>query len=200
LTRAAAADQLDLWYLDEAGFAPTLPTGYTWARRGVRPLVPYEAPKGRRLNALGALAPCGPVPRLVFHTRLGKLDGPAFLDFICHQVAGLPPAPDWVPADYRRTRPCVIVLDNYSVHHSAVVKAVRPRLERAGVRLYFLPPYSPELNRIEPEWRAVKYEGLPTRSYTSGPALKAAVDAALLARSAHHRVTAVSTTYLCKAA
>jgi hypothetical protein len=154
LTQAAEADRLDLWYLDEAGFAPTLPTGYTRARRGVRPLVRNEAPQGRRLNALGALAPCGPLPRLVFQTRLGKLDSRAFLDFICHWVAGLPPAPDGVPAGYRRTRPRVIILDNYSVHRSVLVNAVRPRLEHAGVRLYFLPPYSPELNRMEPEWRA----------------------------------------------
>ena len=34
---------IELYYLDEAGFAPTLPVGYTWAREGVRAIVPYEA-------------------------------------------------------------------------------------------------------------------------------------------------------------
>src|SRR5205823_1331631 len=43
LTREAAAGARDLSHLDECGFAPTLPTTYTWARVGVRPLVPYEA-------------------------------------------------------------------------------------------------------------------------------------------------------------
>ena len=39
MREAAAAGAIDLYYLDEAGFAPTLPTGHTWARKGVRPLV-----------------------------------------------------------------------------------------------------------------------------------------------------------------
>lgn len=162
--------------------------------------MPYEAPQGRRLNALGAVAPCGPPTRRVCHTRFGTLDSAAFLDFVCYQVAGLPPAPDWVAAGYHRTRPCVIVLDNYSVHRSGLVKRGQPHLDRAGVRLYFLPPYSPELNRIEPEWRAIKYEGLPTRSYTCGAALKDAVDAALLARSSYPRSAHASTIYFRQAA
>ena len=42
-----------------------MPTGYTWARTGTRPLLRYEAPQGRRVNVLGALAPRGPRPRFV---------------------------------------------------------------------------------------------------------------------------------------
>jgi len=52
------------------------------------------------------------------------------------------------------------------------------------VLFYYLPPYSPELNRIEPEWRAAKYEGSPVRSHTTGQALKQAVDAVLTQRAA----------------
>lgn len=192
MRRAAAAGHIDLYYLDEAGFAPTLPTGHTWARRGVRPLVPYEAPHGRRLNALGALAPFGPQPRLVYETRLaseGKLDSAAFLAFVCAQVAGLPAphdALDTLPRDYRRVRDCVVVLDNYQVHKSALVKATRPRLADAGVLLYELPAYSPHLNRIEPEWHAVKYRGMRARSHSTGAALKTAVDNALAQRADHY--------------
>ena len=32
----ARQGRIDLYFLDQAGFAPTLPTGYTWARVGVR--------------------------------------------------------------------------------------------------------------------------------------------------------------------
>ena len=60
---------IDLYYLDESGFAPTLPTGYTWARKKVRPLVWDGPPQGRRLNVLGALAPCGDAPGLVWTER-----------------------------------------------------------------------------------------------------------------------------------
>ena len=193
MREAAAAGQIDLYYLDEAGFAPTLPTGHTWARRGVRPLVPYEAPHGRRLNALGAVAPFGPAPRLVHRTRLaseGKLDSAAFLAFVCAEVAQLPvphDALDRLPRDYRRARDCVVVLDNYQVHKSGLVTAAKPRLADAGVVFYALPPYSPQLNRMEPEWGAVKYRGCAVRSHATGAALKATVDAALTRRAEAYR-------------
>ena len=41
-------------HLDEAGFAMTLPTNYSWYPKGERLLIPYEAPQGRRVNAIGA--------------------------------------------------------------------------------------------------------------------------------------------------
>jgi transposase len=31
-------------------------------------------------------------------------------------------------------------------------------LRQRGLKLYFLPPYSPELNRIEKLWQKMKYE------------------------------------------
>ena len=192
MREAAAAGAIDLYYLDEAGFAPTLPTGHTWARKGVRPLVRYEAPHGRRLNAIGAVAPFGPTPRLVHETRLaadGKLDSATFLAFVCARVAGLPVAHDALgslPSGYRRARDCVVVMDNYQVHKSALVGAARPRLADAGVVFYALPPYSPHLNRMEPEWHAVKYRGLRSRCHATGSALKTAVDDALTRRAAHY--------------
>lgn len=192
MREAAAVGAIDLYYLDEAGFAPTLPTGHTWARRGVRPLVRYEAPHGRRLNAIGAVAPFGPAPRLAHKTRLasdGKLDSTAFLAFVCADVAGLPAALDALdalPRDYRRERDCVVVIDNYQVHKSALVAAARPRLADAGVVFYELPAYSPHLNRMEPEWHAAKYRGGPTRTHATGAALKAAVDDALARRAARY--------------
>ena len=138
------------------------------------------------------MSPFGPQPRLVYETRLaseGKLDSAAFLAFVCGDVARLPvphDALDTLPRDYRRVRDCVVVLDNYQVHKSALVKAARPRLADAGVLLYELPAYSPHLNRIEPEWHAVKYRGLRARSHDTGDALKTAVDDALAQRAAHY--------------
>jgi len=191
---------IDLFYLDESGFAPTLPTGYTWARTGARALVRDEPPRGRRLNVLGALAAGGAAPGLVWTEPAGKLDGAAFLEFVWREVAGLPEAPADLPDDYRRERPCVAVLDNYSVHRSAVVKATVPDLARAGVHLHYLPPYSPELNRIEELWRHVKHEELPVRSYTSLEALRAAVADALNRHAVPSPARAVSTIDLPEAA
>ena len=170
---------IDLAFLDESGFAPTLPTGYTWARKGVRALVRDEPPGGRRLNVLGALAPLGDDPWLVWTSTPGKLDAAVLLDFLWHGVAGMATAVGEVPPGYRRTRPLVVVLDNYSVHRSTAVKDAEADLARVGVRLFYLPPYSSELNQIEPLWRQVKYHDLPVRSYQTLEALRMAVETAL---------------------
>ena len=187
MTEEAATGQRDLSHLDECGFAPTLPTSYTWAREGIRPLVPDEAPQGRRVNVIGALATAGPASRLVWASRRsgqGRLDSAAFLDFVCREVAQLPASWDALPPGYVRPRPCTIVLDNSSVHRSTAVQVAAPALARAGVTFYFLPPYSPELSDIEPVWRHVKYTDLATRSFTDGVALHDAVDRALATRAA----------------
>lgn len=110
----------------------------------------------------------------------GKYDAAAHLQFVERQVAGLP---DELPADYHRARPCVIVLDNYSVHHSHMVKERIPALKTARVSFFFIPPYSPELNMIESLWRQIKHQDIPDRSYTSIDALQSAVENALAARS-----------------
>lgn len=175
---------IDLVFLDQSGFAPTLPTGYTWGRRGRRVVVRYEAPQGRRVNAVGAYAPYDPAgPSLRFATRR-KADGPydaaAHLAFV-RQIAGLPPDP--AGGDRRRDRPCVVVLDNYSVHHSRAVKDEAPALTAAGVTFCYLPAYSPERNPIAPVWRQVQDQDIPERSHPTDTALQAAVETALTARA-----------------
>jgi transposase len=72
--------------------------------------------------------------------------------------------------------PRVVVLDNAGIHTSKVVKAARSGLARQGIYLYYLPAYSPELNRIEPVFKQVKHHEMPVRSYTSKAELRQAVE------------------------
>lgn len=55
-------------------------------------------------------------------------------------------------------RPLTIILDNASIHKAHAIQDVLKVLELKGVTLYFLPPYSPELNRIEMIWRLTKHK------------------------------------------
>jgi putative transposase len=175
----AVACIIELYYLDEAGFAPTLPVGYTWAREGVRAIVPYEAPEGRRVNAIGALAPFGDEPRLAYATRTTSFKGRDVLEFIWREIGRMSKPVGVVPEGFERERKCVVVLDNYSPHHGKEIKEHQGALEAAGIELFYLPPYSPELNRIEPLWRHIKHEEMPVRSHKTAHELKAAVDTAL---------------------
>ncbi len=187
MRQAAGAGRIDLYYLDEAGFAPTLPTGYTWARSGIRALVPRQDKRNRRVNVLAALAQDGLEPELVWTAMPTKIDAGVLLEFVCARIARLPggavvlaaPPPGW-----QRVRPCTIVLDNASAHLAHAFKDHRGELAALGVELFYLPAYSPELNRIERLWRSVKYEDMPVRAYTTIEDLKAAVDHAMVRRAA----------------
>ncbi len=131
----AEAGEIDLYYLDEAGFAPTLPTGYTWARRGARALVFQEGTSRRRVNALGASHIGGGQAWLVFRTTSGKVTSDLLLDFICTQVVSLAGVLDTSAIGPRnpRHRPRTIVLDNASAH---VSRRMSVAARRAGRRMW----------------------------------------------------------------
>ena len=56
------------------------------------------------------------------------------------------------------SKPLVVILDNASVHKAKAIQPMLKLLRQKGLTLYFLPPYSPELNRIEKLWHKMKYE------------------------------------------
>jgi transposase len=72
--------------------------------------------------------------------------------------------------------PRVVVLDNASLHVSKGTKAARPDLAKLGIFLYYLPAYSPELNRIESVFKQVKHHEIPVRSHTSKAELRQSVE------------------------
>jgi transposase len=72
-------------------------------------------------------------------------------------------------------RPCVVVLDNAGIHISKAVQRALPSLTRAGLALFYLPAYSPELNDVEAVFGVIKGHELPERSYSTLPELLAAV-------------------------
>jgi putative transposase len=153
---------LKLIYLDESGFSPSLPLGYSWCLPGQRKRVPYEYPQGRRVNVLSAYEPYAGEPwlgRQAFERTLKSEDLLAYLQ-------SLPQA----------TVPRVVVMDNGSIHVSKWFKARRQELSRGGIYLYYLPAYSPELNEIEPVFKQVKHHEIPQRSHTSKEELRSSVE------------------------
>jgi transposase len=143
----------------------------TWVRPGERKRVPYENPQGRRLNVLAATVACADQRELHWlpvRRHFTSVD----LVYSLEQLA----VPDQVT---------VVVIDNASFHRDQVVRAARPQLRQQGVYLYYLPPYSPELNDIERLFRTIKHHQLPARTYATFAALEDAV------RGAFTRVEAV---------
>lgn len=149
--------------MDESGFAPSLPTGYSWCLPKQRKRVRYEYPQGRRVNALASYEPFAPAPQLDAVPFERTLTSDDLLAYLRERlpVAGVPR---------------VVVLDNAGMHTSKVVKAARSGLAKQGIYLYYLPAYSPELNRIEAVFKQVKHHEMPVRSYTSKADLRKAVE------------------------
>ena len=122
----------------------------TWAKTNMAPLRGW-APKGKRL--IGR-APHGHWRTMTFIAalRVDRIDAPCVLDgpvnanafqtYVQHFLV-----PTLAPGD-------VVVMDNLSSHKSP---AVRKAIRKAGAHLFFLPPYSPDLNPIEQVFAKLKH-------------------------------------------
>ena len=129
---------------------------------GQRKRVRHEYPQGRRVNVLAAYEPYAAQPWLGVRSFERTLTS----DDLLAALEGLPPA----------EVPWVVVLDNASLHISKATRAARPALARLGIYLYYLPPYSPELNEIEAVFKQVKHHEMPQRSHASKAELREAVE------------------------
>jgi transposase len=189
-------------------------------------MIPYEAPQGRRVNAIGAYFSHGPLAgRFEFATyvrlpesraktrrvsavkqaaahgltteEVGPIDSERYLRFVW-KIAGRPAIH---PADWRRERELVLWVDNYSVHKSERVREELPALERAGITICYLPSYTPELSKIEPIWQDVKYHRMTQRSQSEVKELKRATEKALTEKAAALLAGTTKTAHLlCRAA
>lgn len=59
----------------------------------------------------------------------------------------------------------IVILDNCPIYKSKKFMAKIEDWKEQDVRIYFLPPYSSELNQIEILWRRIKYQWLPFDAY-----------------------------------
>ena len=112
--------------------------------------------------------------------EVGPIDAERVVSFLW-QLAGRPAGAD---GSWKRERPLMIALDNYSVHTSQKVEEACAELAAVGVHLVYLARYCPEQSGIEPVWNDIKQHHLPIRSFERVAELKQAVDTAL-AQKAH---------------
>jgi transposase len=156
----------DLIYLDESGVSTQMTRLYARAHRGQR--IHDAVPGGhwKMLTILGALGHTG---MLAVMTVEAATDREVFLAYLDQVLCP-------------RLRPGhVVVLDNLSAHK---VTGVRERIEQAGARLLYLPPYSPDLNPIEKAWSKLK-QGLRTARARTVQALHHAIEQILPSLTPH---------------
>ena len=128
----------DRVYVDEAGVEDTLSWAYGWSRKGSRCQGERLGHRTSRISMAAAWC-CGQV--LSPLTFQGYCDSALveswFEQHLCHCLrAGQ-----------------VVILDNASFHRA---RRLRELLETVGCSLLLLPPYSPDLNKIESLWNIIK--------------------------------------------
>lgn len=151
----ARQSRAEIYFGDEAGVRSNCHAGATWGVRGKTPVVRST---GRRssVNMISAVSARG---ALRFMPTKGKVNGLVFVEFLKRLM-------------HNAGRPIFLILDGGSYHRSRPVKEYVASLG-GDLRLFFLPPNSPELNPDEQVWNYVKQP----RCRQSRPAQRARVEA-----------------------
>lgn len=137
---------------------------HAWVKKGTEYVERTPMNWGPNLTLLGAIRVTGWV---VLNTMFATTNADRFVDWLAKQLL-----PRLRPGD-------VLVLDNLKAHHD---ERVVPLCATRGVRVLFLPPYSPDFNPIEPGW-ALQKQHVRRHAPRNSQALR------LVARRARHRVT-----------
>jgi transposase len=157
--RAQARQQgAEIYFGDEAGVRSDHHAGTTWGVRGQTPVVLATGARFS-LNVLSAISARG---QLRFMAVPGRVASEQVCEFLRRLM-------------YRARRPVFLILDGHPMHKAKRVSECVA--EFAGkLQVFFLPPYSPELNPDELVWQDLKTNGVGKTPVAS-------------ARELHERVT-----------
>jgi transposase len=129
-----------IYFADESGLRSDYHSGTTWAPAGETPLVKKT---GRRfsVNMISAVSPRG---EFRFMVHKGSVTARVFRTFLRRLMLGA-------------ASPIFVLVDGHPTHKA---KLVRQYVESTNgqLRLFFLPPYAPQLNPDEQVWAQVKRE------------------------------------------
>jgi len=149
IKRLARETKADIYFGDEASVRSDYHAGTTWGVKGKTPVVRTTGARFS-LNMISAVNPRG---KMRFMTHKGKMNSAVFCLFLKRML-------------HNGKRPVFLVLDGHPVHRSLVVRRF-VEATKGRLRLFHLPPYSPELNPDELVWNNVK--GRLGRSSIKGP-------------------------------
>lgn len=145
---------IDLYFADESHFGLTPNIPYAWQHKNEPILLP--ASKSKRLTVFGLInTDC----KLHAFINQGSVNSKQLIEYMDQFILNT-------------TKKTIIVLDNAPTHRSKLFKAKIQEWEKSDVYIFFLPPYSPELNKIEILWRFIKYKWLPFDAFLNFQNLK----------------------------
>jgi transposase len=150
ICRQARKEKATIYFGDESSVRSDHHHGTTWGPIGQTPIVKDTGARFT-LNLVSAISAKGEMRFMIIDGRLNADTFIAFLKRLMHNS----------------TKPVYLILDGHPVHRSAKVRRFVASLE-GKLRLFFLPPYSPELNPDELVWNHLKNHKLG-KSFIAGP-------------------------------
>jgi len=147
IKKTREARRNSLRYLDESGFclSPYLP--YGWQEKGETILL--KSGKSRRINVLGILNRKNELDSEVY---LGRMTSERLIGYLDKFSECL-------------EKKTVGVMDQSPVYTSDAVMNKLEEWASKNLEIFWLPPYSPELNLIEIFWKFMKYEWIEIEAY-----------------------------------
>lgn len=146
---------LTIYYADECGFNETPSVPYGWQSKDAPLSIPTT--RGQRWNVFGIMSS----DNQLFSS---KTKDSIKSDFIIKAIDEFARSPNRDPRS-------VIMIDNAKIHHCEAFKLKIKEWQEQGIEIFYLPTYSPHLNRIETLWRKCKYEWLLPEDFVSWKAL-----------------------------
>jgi transposase len=131
-----------IYFGDEAGVRSDYHSGTTWAVKGQTPIIPATGARFG-LNMISAVSAKG---RMRFMTIKGRMNADRFIEFLQRLIKD-------------ETKPVFLIVDGHPVHRSKGVQAFVASTH-GRLKLFLLPPYSPELNPDEQVWSHLKHHRL----------------------------------------
>jgi transposase len=150
---------IDLLYFDGSGFNLNPNVPYGWLKIGQKVQLP--ALRGQGYTVLASLN-----VKEEKITEALLLKGAANADCIIYFFDTLVQKID---------KKTIVILDNASIHKAKIVQAKLQEWRTKGLFLQFIPPYCPELNKIEIFWKQMKHQWLHVIDYSSLDSLERAI-------------------------
>ena len=138
IKRLAKREKAVIYFGDEAGVRSDYHSGTTWAPKGKTPVVVTTGARFK-VNVISAISPKG---GLRFMATESNLTAEVFCEFLSRLLVNA-------------HAPVFLIVDNHSVHRSEKVRKFVQET-KGKLRLFYLPPYSPELNPDELVWNYLK--------------------------------------------
>jgi len=142
LRALAKKERAVVFFSDESGVRSDFHAGTTWGIRGETPVVRHTG-KRFHLNMLSAISAKG---ELRFMTSRKRISAALFIEFLRRLIANYP-------------KKIFLVVDGLPAHKAKSLQRFLDSV-RDRIRLFFLPPYSPEINPDELVWNDVKNNGV----------------------------------------